>query len=203
MTAFTGMAGRVAIALLLVLLAAGSALAAAVTLPGPAAGRPAEETAAPTPADPSVTPEATRAPKPTKAPEPARAPEADDDDDGDGTPSTANLERVVARLGESGITTTTADLGALAAKVGVGGAVRVLLFADAAGKTPAEIVAAFETGTGWGVIAKELGLHPGIGSIMGNGHGLDKAAGKAERAAARAAAKAQRAQERADRSTAP
>ena len=27
------------------------------------------------------------------------------------------------------------------------------------------------SGMGWGRIARELGVHPGIGSIMGNGHG--------------------------------
>ena len=33
---------------------------------------------------------------------------------------------------------------------------------------------------GWGRIAKELGFHPGIGSIMGNGggHGRDNAPGQ-------------------------
>lgn len=192
MTAFTGLAGRTAIALLLVLLAAGTVFGAAATLQGPAGVRPAEEMAAPTPADPSAAPEATKAPRPAKAPDP-------DEDEEDSTPSPANLQRIVARLAERGITTTSADLGALAAKVGVGGAVRVLVFADAAGKTPAEIVALFESGKGWGVIAKELGLRPGIGSIMGNGHGLDKAAEKAERAAERAERRAQRAAERAER----
>jgi hypothetical protein len=79
--------------------------------------------------------------------------------------------------------------------VGVGGAVRVVLFAEVAGTTPDEILAMFESGTGWGVIAKELGAHPGLGSVMGNGKGLDKAAKaaeKAERARLRAERKAER-----------
>ena len=35
-----------------------------------------------------------------------------------------------------------------------------------------------EPGMGWGRIAHELGVHPGIGSIMGNGHGKDDAPGQ-------------------------
>jgi len=62
---------------------------------------------------------------------------------------------------------------ALAAKVGVGGAVRTLAFAKASGKTPDQIVAMFEDGKGWGEIDHELGLSigPGIGWIMRSGHG--------------------------------
>jgi hypothetical protein len=60
----------------------------------------------------------------------------------------------------------------LAAKVGVGGAVRTLAFAQASGKTPAQIVAMKESGKGWGGIVHELGLSigPGIGWIMSGGH---------------------------------
>jgi hypothetical protein len=63
------------------------------------------------------------------------------------------------------------DFKALAAKVGVGGAVRVLAFAKASGKSTAEILAMFQGGKGWGEIAHALGLHPGIGWIMSGGHG--------------------------------
>jgi hypothetical protein len=40
-----------------------------------------------------------------------------------------------------------------------------------------------ESGMGWGEIAKDLGVHPGIGSIMGNGggHGRDDAPGQQDR----------------------
>lgn len=210
------LAGRLVVGLLLVLLAAGTVLAAAAARPSPIAPAPAEETSsplseptattaptvapateAPTPVDPTTSPPtAAPTPVPTAAPTPvpARMPEPADEDadeDADGPPSPANLARVVAKLDARGITTTTGELAALAAKVGLGGAVRVLVFADASGRTPARILATFESGKGWGVIARELGLHPGIGWIMGNGRGPDRAA-KAE-------AKAERARERAER----
>jgi hypothetical protein len=214
-TSVPKLAGRLAVALLLVLFAAGTVLAAAATRPSPPAFPPAEEssspaaepTAGPTvePAEPTAEPSAPPTAEPTAPPTaeptaaPARAPEtaapkpADDpdEDDVDGTPSAANLARVVEKLAAHGITTTADQLAALAAKVGLGGAVRVLVFADASGQTPAEILATFDSGKGWGVIAKELGLHPGIGSIMGNGKGHDRAAKAAEKAA-RAAERAER-----------
>ncbi len=212
---FTGMAGRVAIALLLVLLAAGSALAAATTLPGLANNaQPAEETAEPSDSatadpttEPSGSPAADPTTEPSASPEASATPEAtapaareaeepeesEDVDENDTAPSLANLERIVAKLAAAGITTTTDKLAELSAEVGVGGAVRVLLFADASGSTAAEILALFESGKGWGVIAKDLDLaiNPGLGSVMGNGKGHDKAAKAAEKAA--------RAQERAER----
>jgi hypothetical protein len=212
-TSFRGMAGRLAIALLLVLLAAGSALAAATSLPGLANGVPAEESAAPSAsappeasAEPAGSPAGEASAAPTTLPAPAspvapptpepvapasREAEGDEDADDDMTPSLANLERIVARLDAVGIATTTDELADLASRVGVGGAVRVLLFADASGSTPTAILARFEAGTGWGVIAKELGVHPGLGAVMGNGRGHDPAA--------KAAAKAERARERAER----
>ncbi len=212
-TSVPKLASRLAVALLLVLLAAGTVLAAAAARPAPAALQPAEETSSPA-TEPSVEPSVDATAEPTsQAPEaspadptptaaPARDPEpagpkpkpADDADDDAGPPSAENLARVVERLAAHDITTTADQLAALAAKVGLGGAVRVLVFADASGRTPAEILAAFESGKGWGVIAKELGLHPGIGSIMGNGKGLDKAAKAAEKAA--------KARERAERKAA-
>jgi len=62
---------------------------------------------------------------------------------------------------------------ALAAKVGVGGAVRVLAFAfaKASGMSTTDLLAMFQGGKGWGEIAHTLGLHPGIGWIMSGGHG--------------------------------
>ena len=124
---------------------------------------------------------------------------ADDDEapDADEAPSVANLARIVERLADARITTTADELSALAAKVGVGGAIRVLRFAEASGKTPAEIVALFGSGKGWGVIVRELKLDigPGNGFVMGKGHGNDSAS-KAANRAARAVAKAARAAER-------
>lgn len=88
-----------------------------------------------------------------------------------------NAERVVERLGNAGITTDTTELDALADANGLGGAVRILAWADAAGIDPSEIVAMRDEGMGWGQIRRALeadhpdaSFHPGIGWIMG-GHG--------------------------------
>jgi len=87
------------------------------------------------------------------------------------------LDRIVASLADQGITTDADTVRTWAEKVGVGGAVRLLTWADASGKTPAEIAAMFDSGMGWGAIAHKLtdadsSLHlsPGIGRIMSNGH---------------------------------
>ena len=66
----------------------------------------------------------------------------------DGPPSPAEVTDIVARLKAAGISTTDAAFAALAAKVGVGGAVRTLAFANASGKTPDQIVAMFQGGQG-------------------------------------------------------
>jgi hypothetical protein len=108
--------------------------------------------------------EPSEAPDASEAPERAETPGA--------PPSDAEIADFVGRLKAAGITTTAAEFKALAAKVGVGGAVRTLAFAHASGKTPAAILAMFEGGKGWGRIDHELGLSigPGIGWIMRNGH---------------------------------
>jgi len=136
-----------------------SALASAEASTAPAASEEPKESA---PAEASETPGAS---EPTKA---AEAPET-----GDGPPSADEIARIVGRLQDAGIPATAAQVGDLAGKVGVGGAVRVLAFAQASGKTPAQILALFEAGKGWGQIDHELNLSigPGIGWIMGNGHG--------------------------------
>ena len=90
-----------------------------------------------------------------------------------------NAQRVVDRLADAGVTTDTAALDALADTYGLGGAVRTLAFADAAGIDPADVAAMRDDGMGWGAIARALAdahdgfdLTPGIGWIMGgNGHG--------------------------------
>jgi hypothetical protein len=88
-----------------------------------------------------------------------------------------NVERVVDRLAEVGITTDADELVALAEAHGIGGTVRILAYADAAGIDPSEIVAMRDEGMGWGQIRRTLAeahegfdLPPGIGWIMG-GHG--------------------------------
>jgi len=102
-----------------------------------------------------------------------------------GAPSEKLLSRLADRLG------TDADtIAELAAGYGVGGAVRILAWADTSGADAGEIAAMFDGGMGWGEIASELdpdgelGLSPGIGSIMGHGaaaggaHGRDSAPGQ-------------------------
>jgi HAMP domain-containing protein len=92
--------------------------------------------------------------------------------------SDAHAAELVDLLKAAGITATAAELKTLAAKYGVGGAVRLEAWADATGKTVTELGAMFDGGMGWGAIAHELekadsSLHlsPGIGWIMGHGHG--------------------------------
>lgn len=101
-------------------------------------------------------------------------------DEGEGTPSQQVLDKIVERLGNLEIDATAEEVAALAEKYGVGGAVRLLAWADATGKTPAELGAMFDSGLGWGQIAKQLNeedaegdldLRPGIGWVMGGGQG--------------------------------
>lgn len=109
--------------------------------------------------------------------------------DGDETPPTAEeLAHAADRLRANDITVDDAVLNDLAARYGLGGAVRVMAWAaDADDDVSVESITAMRdgdgtegSGMGWGRIAKELGFHPGIGSIMGNGggHGRDNAPGQ-------------------------
>jgi hypothetical protein len=93
------------------------------------------------------------------------------EEDSDGPPSADALARLVDRLAEAGIATDADTIAALAADYGVGGAIRLLAWADASGLSTGDLAARFDGGQGWGEIARELDLHPGIGSIMGNGGG--------------------------------
>ena len=169
---------RLPAAVAVLLLSVGTALAAApISHPANPASRPdAAETQEPTDSPETETPEPTDSPE-TEAPETestnTNAPDNTTAAAGTGV-STQNLDRIVKLLGDAGITTTSADLKALADQVGVGGAVRVLEFANESGKAPADIVAMFKAGEGWGRIRKDLTLtgSSGIGRIMG-GHGKD------------------------------
>lgn len=122
--------------------------------------------------------DASKSPKPgeeSEGPEGSEAPEAPEGSEG--PPSADELARTVDKLKAVGITATASELTDLAAKVGLGGAVRTYVFAHASGKTTAEILAMFQSGKGWGEIDHELNLSigPGIGWIMGNGGGNDEA----------------------------
>jgi len=152
------------VAIVAVVLLAGTALAIQSALPASSRTGLAAQGASESP-DGSEGPEATDAPEASEA---AEGPEGSE-----GPPSADEIARIVDRLKAAGITATASELTDLATKVGVGGAVRVFAFAHASGKTPSEIVAMFESGKGWGQIKKELNLSigPGIGWIMGHGGG--------------------------------
>ena len=134
-------------ALALILLLAGTALAARNM-----ADHPGQEPLA-----------ASQAPKESESPE---APLTD-----------ADATTFVDRLHAAGIATSVAAFRALAAKYGAGGAVRLMAWAKATGKTTADIAKMRDGGMGWGQIAHALHQSPGIGGIMGGGsaaNGADK-----------------------------
>jgi len=99
------------------------------------------------------------------------------DGDGDSAPSAEHLDRLVDRLDVAGIDTSAEELGSLADSYGVGGAVRIVIWADASGESVDEVRALRDAGTGWGEIARTLGVQPGLGEVMG-GHGGDEGQGQ-------------------------
>ena len=160
------MVGRGALAVLVSMLVVGTVFATSQAPSGPVGsnhdpGVPPVQTADKT-AKPSESPEATETPEPAETAEPAEA--------SGSMLSDTDAAPFVAKLKAAGIVVSGADFEALAAKVGVGGAVRVSAFAKASGKSAADIVTMFQAGKGWGEIAHTLGLNPGIGWIMSGGH---------------------------------
>jgi hypothetical protein len=132
---------------------------------------------------------ASRAPsqQDNRAPQAQDASEAPEADEQEAPPTAEELAHVVDRLAAAGIETDADAVGALAADHGLGGAVRLLAWSNASGMSVDKIAAmrAGDTDTapmGWGQIAKDLGVHPGIGNVMGggngNGHGRDNAPGQ-------------------------
>ena len=98
-----------------------------------------------------------------------------------------NAERVVELLDDQGITTDTTELDTLADDYGMGGAVRILAFADAAGVDPSVVAEMRAGGMGWGQIAQALAdehegfdLKPGIGPIMRGTHGQGQGQGQGQ-----------------------
>ena len=109
------------------------------------------------------------------------------DTDEGGPPTAEELAHAADRLDAKGIAVDDAVLSDLAARYGLGGAVRVLAWSDATAMEVEEIAAMrdgtdAEPGMGWGQIAHELDVHPGIGSIMGNGNGREDAPGQQKKA---------------------
>jgi hypothetical protein len=100
----------------------------------------------------------------------------------DAPPTADELAHAVERLAASEIEVTSDELSALAADYGLGGAIRLLAWADATGMSVVELRALRDDGAGWGQMAKDLpgDVHPGIGTIMGQGgdHGPETAPGQ-------------------------
>lgn len=104
-----------------------------------------------------------------------------EDADESETPATADdLAHARDRLADAEIVTDDTVFDDLATRHGVGGAVRLYAWHDETGESLEDLAARRDAGSGWGQIARELGVHPGIGSIMGNGggHGRDNAPGQ-------------------------
>lgn len=105
-------------------------------------------------------------------------------------PSAEDLAHAAERLQAKGL--DTSRLEELAAVYGIGGAVRLIAWSSDpdVGLTVDQLRAMRDgdgtegSGMGWGRMAKDLGVHPGIGSIMGNGggHGRENAPGQARKA---------------------
>jgi hypothetical protein len=99
------------------------------------------------------------------------------DEPEEGAPDASGVAHAADRLSAHGLSVDEAQLAALAGRYGLGGAVRLVAWADETGMTVDEIAAMRDgdgtdgSAMGWGQIAHELGVHPGIGSIMGNGGG--------------------------------
>ncbi|HEX5579224.1 MAG TPA: hypothetical protein VFY43_06130 [Candidatus Limnocylindria bacterium] len=82
-------------------------------------------------------------------------------------PSAEDLAHAVDRLQMAGI--DAGQLESLAAEYGLGGAVRLLAWAEATGMSVDQLRDLRDDGAGWGQMARDLGVSPGIGSIMGQG----------------------------------
>jgi hypothetical protein len=106
----------------------------------------------------------------------AAPPQADEQEE---APDATAVQRVVDRFAARDIDVDPEQVRELAAEHGLGGAVRMLAW-SAQGVSIEEVQQRRADGQGWGVIARDLGVHPGIGSVMGNGggHGREGAPGQ-------------------------
>ena len=131
---------------------------------------------------------ALRGPRGDEQPLVNAASQATTEEDTDAPPSAEALAHAQDRLEASGLTVDEAELADLAGRYGLGGAVRTIAWAaDPDDDITVESISAMRDGDGtpesvmgWGQIAKELGVKPGIGSVMGQGggHGRDDAPGQ-------------------------
>jgi hypothetical protein len=122
----------------------------------------------------------------TRAPNAPAQPSQLGQDPEDAPPTAEELAHAAERLAANELTVSDDLLAELAAEYGVGGAVRIVAWSGGDEAAMADIRAMRDgdgtegSGMGWGRIAKELGVHPGIGSIMGQGggHGRENAPGQ-------------------------
>ena len=122
---------------------------------------------------------ATRAPRAVDEPAPLSQ-----DGDEDPPPTAEELAHAQERLAAQGFTVSDELLAELASQYGLGGAIRIVAWSNGDEAAMADIRAMRDgdgsdgSGMGWGRIARELGVHPGIGSIMGGGQGREDAPGQ-------------------------
>jgi hypothetical protein len=122
----------------------------------------------------------------TRSPSTADRPTRDLQDEEDVPPTAEDVAHAADRLAAAGFDVSDELLTELAGEYGVGGAVRIVAWSGGDPDLMAEIRAKRDgdgsegSSMGWGQIAKDLGVHPGIGSIMGQGggHGRDTAPGQ-------------------------
>lgn len=128
---------------------------------------------------------------PAVNPETPGAVTQDEDEDPEGPPSADRVLRMLEDLQAADVNVAvTQEVAAdYAARYGIGGAMRLLAWADESGRGADDIAALFDSGMGWGEVRRalqeanpELDLHPGIGWIMrearGNGVGRENAPGQ-------------------------
>jgi hypothetical protein len=110
----------------------------------------------------------------SSAPRPTRPEVTAASQEPDAPPTAEELAHAVDRLAAHGLNVSPDRLNGLAAQYGLGGAVRLVAWADSAGNSIGELRAMRAAGAGWGQMAHDLGVHPGLGSIMGNRGGTGK-----------------------------
>jgi len=101
---------------------------------------------------------------------PAASGEADE-----GPPDASAVAHAADRLSAHGY--DPAQLSELAGRYGVGGAVRLIAWAKDSGQSVETLAAKRDDGMGWGQIARDLHVSPGIGAIMRGGGDEGEAAG--------------------------
>ena len=122
----------------------------------------------------------------TRAPSADRQPAQVTQDEEDTPPTAEEIAHAADRLRAKEIAVDDAVFNELVTAYGIGGAVRVMAWSNGDPGVIDQIRrmrdgdGTEDSGMGWGRIAKDLGVNPGIGSIMGNGggHGRDNAPGQ-------------------------